>query len=331
MARIPDEEIERLKKEVHLAELVARIRGRAAQSQAQDLVGRCPFHDDDTPSLVVTPGEEPVALPGGLPGGRVGHRLGDAHPGGELPPRRRAAARRPGASDRSGPCPRCAQTSVRQAAPPARAPTPATPRLLAQVVDYYHADPARLARGPRLTSPGARSTTLTLIERFPPRVTPTAPSATACPTKQTKDGAEVRGRLQRLGVLRDVRPRALQRLARRPGLRHLWRRRRDATAASSTDDLRTGHAAHLYLPGPAPRRLERGRPRRRRGDPLRVAHRRAQLLVLRVSQRHRLLRHRRLHRRPPARPSRATASRASSSPTTTTKPATPPPTSWPPS
>ena len=54
MARIHDEVIERLKEEVDLAELVARS-GVALQRTGKDLVGRCPFHTDDTPSLVVTP------------------------------------------------------------------------------------------------------------------------------------------------------------------------------------------------------------------------------------------------------------------------------------
>ena len=54
MARIADEEIERLKREVDLAELVVRS-GVALKKAGGDLVGRCPFHDDDTPSLVVTP------------------------------------------------------------------------------------------------------------------------------------------------------------------------------------------------------------------------------------------------------------------------------------
>ena len=54
MARIPDEEIERLKAEVDLAELVTRS-GVVLEAKGRDLVGRCPFHDDDTPSLVVTP------------------------------------------------------------------------------------------------------------------------------------------------------------------------------------------------------------------------------------------------------------------------------------
>jgi len=54
MARIAGEEIERLKKEVDLAELVTRS-GVALKKAGADLVGSCPFHEDDTPSLVVTP------------------------------------------------------------------------------------------------------------------------------------------------------------------------------------------------------------------------------------------------------------------------------------
>src|SRR5271157_849774 len=54
MARIPDEVLERLKEEVDLAELVTRS-GVALKKAGRDLVGRCPFHDDDTPSLMVTP------------------------------------------------------------------------------------------------------------------------------------------------------------------------------------------------------------------------------------------------------------------------------------
>ena len=56
MARIADEEIERLKREVDLVELVTRS-GVALKKVGGDLVGRCPFHDDDNPSLVVTPGK----------------------------------------------------------------------------------------------------------------------------------------------------------------------------------------------------------------------------------------------------------------------------------
>jgi DNA primase len=56
MARIPDDEIERLKRETDLAGLV-RASGveLAPHGAGGDLIGRCPLHDDKTPSLVVTP------------------------------------------------------------------------------------------------------------------------------------------------------------------------------------------------------------------------------------------------------------------------------------
>jgi hypothetical protein len=56
MALIPEEEIARLKRAVDLAAVV-RARGVALQPQGGDLVGLCPFHDDHDPSLRVTPGK----------------------------------------------------------------------------------------------------------------------------------------------------------------------------------------------------------------------------------------------------------------------------------
>jgi len=54
MARIPDDEIERLKASVNLAALV-EASGIVLARQGADLVGLCPFHDDHDPSLRVTP------------------------------------------------------------------------------------------------------------------------------------------------------------------------------------------------------------------------------------------------------------------------------------
>jgi DNA primase len=57
MARFDDNELEELKKKTDLAAL---IRSRGIDLKGSDngnLVGRCPFHDDATPSLVVTPGK----------------------------------------------------------------------------------------------------------------------------------------------------------------------------------------------------------------------------------------------------------------------------------
>jgi DNA primase catalytic core len=56
VARIPDEVLARLKAEVSVARLVEGC-GVELRAQGKDLVGRCPFHDDGTPSLVVTPGK----------------------------------------------------------------------------------------------------------------------------------------------------------------------------------------------------------------------------------------------------------------------------------
>lgn len=54
MARIPEEEIERIKREISLERLVL-AKGVKLKKHGSDLVGLCPFHDDHDPSLVVTP------------------------------------------------------------------------------------------------------------------------------------------------------------------------------------------------------------------------------------------------------------------------------------
>lgn len=54
MARVPDEEIERLKRDIDLAALV-RSRGIELRAHGANLLGLCPFHDDHDPSLVITP------------------------------------------------------------------------------------------------------------------------------------------------------------------------------------------------------------------------------------------------------------------------------------
>ncbi len=54
MARIPESEIERLKQEVSIERLVTGF-GVELTKHGAELIGRCPFHDDKTPSLVVSP------------------------------------------------------------------------------------------------------------------------------------------------------------------------------------------------------------------------------------------------------------------------------------
>jgi DNA primase catalytic core len=54
MRRIPDDELQRLKREVPLADL-CRDYGIELKPHGADLVGLCPFHDDHEPSFIVTP------------------------------------------------------------------------------------------------------------------------------------------------------------------------------------------------------------------------------------------------------------------------------------
>jgi DNA primase len=54
MARIPVEVVERLKTEVSVQRL-AEARGVVLEKRGADLHGRCPFHNDRSPSLVITP------------------------------------------------------------------------------------------------------------------------------------------------------------------------------------------------------------------------------------------------------------------------------------
>jgi hypothetical protein len=54
MACIPDDQIERPEAEVSLVRLV-EARGVVHRKHGKDWLGRCPFHDDKTPSLVVSP------------------------------------------------------------------------------------------------------------------------------------------------------------------------------------------------------------------------------------------------------------------------------------
>ena len=55
MARLPEAEIERLKDQVSLVSL-AESAGVELRRTGSDLTGCCPFHEDGTPSLVISPG-----------------------------------------------------------------------------------------------------------------------------------------------------------------------------------------------------------------------------------------------------------------------------------
>lgn len=55
MPRIPEDDIERVKRETDLVTLVRSRGTELKQHGSKDLIGRCPFHDDKEPSFVVSP------------------------------------------------------------------------------------------------------------------------------------------------------------------------------------------------------------------------------------------------------------------------------------
>ena len=128
MARIPDDEIQRLKREVSLERLVE---ARASSSAPRRRTSSAGARSTTTarPSLVVTPAKNLWHCLGACQQGGLGDRLGDEVARRELPPRGRDAARAtPGAHER----PPCATR-------PDPVPTNADDReLLDQVVAYYH-------------------------------------------------------------------------------------------------------------------------------------------------------------------------------------------------
>lgn len=62
--------MERVKREVSLARLV-ELAGVELHQQGKDLVGCCPFHEDRSPSLVVSPEKNLWHLHGRVSDGRV--------------------------------------------------------------------------------------------------------------------------------------------------------------------------------------------------------------------------------------------------------------------
>jgi DNA primase catalytic core len=245
MARIPAEEIERLKREVSL-ERLAEARGIRLQRHGADLLGLCPFHDDREPSLVITPGKN------------LWHCLGACQAGGSVID---WVMRAEGVSFRH------AVELLREDLPPLAASSssrpvkvstvPKLPRLLTrdaedeqllrQVVRFYHEtlkeSPEALAY---LEKRGLRSAEA--MECFQLGFA-NRTLAYRLPAKNRKEGEAIRTRLEHLGILRES------------GHEHLngslvvpvfdeEGRVTELYGRKVTPNLRPGTPLHLYLPGP---------------------------------------------------------------------------------
>jgi len=245
MARIPELEIERLKAEVSLARLV-KASGLALEKRGSDLVGRCPFHEDDEPSFVVTPAKNLFHCFGcgaaGEPIDWVMKRQGVSFRHAALL-LRDGAALTPSPAASVGPV---KTTTVRRLAPPVS--FDADDRaLLNQVVGYYH---ETLKQSPEaLAYLAARGLVHgELIERFRLGYA-NRTLGLRLPEKNRKAGADMRARLERIGLYRESGHEHFNGSLIVPVM--------DETGAVQEvygrkirDDLRPGTPNHLYLPGP---------------------------------------------------------------------------------
>ena len=213
MARIPEAEIERLKREIALERLV-EARGVALKRKGADLVGRCPFgtHADAEPSFVVTPAKNLWHCFGCQQGGSVidwvmrveGVSFRHAV---ELLRDDNASLVTAAMIVPAGPRTRLTREGLgvkRSTVPRLESPVDLKVddrELMRQVIDYYHEtlkeSPAALSY---LEKRGLRSEEA--IDRFKLGYA-NRTLGYRLPQKNRVAGAESRGRLQQLGILRE--------------------------------------------------------------------------------------------------------------------------------
>jgi DNA primase len=246
MARIADDVIERIKAEVSLVRL-AESQGYALVKQGKDFALCCPFHADKTPSCVITPKSNLFNCFGCGAGGSVidwvmktqGVSFRHAV---ELLKSDVAAASSPLAANSDAPVKKA--TVPKLAAPVSVSADDQT--LLREVVDYYHdtlqQSPEALAY---LDSRGLNDPEL--IAHFKLGYA-NRTLGLRLPQKNRKAGAELRSRLQMLGVYRESGHEHLNGSLVVPLLNQagdvvqLYGRK-------ILDNLREGTAYHLYLAG----------------------------------------------------------------------------------
>jgi len=245
MARIPDEEITRLKRETDLAALV-RSRGIELRKHgSKDLVGRCPFHEDnDSPNFIVTPSKglfhcmacgaagNPIQFVEKFDGVSFRHAF-------ELLAEGKAAFENAKAR-------RTKKASVPKLACPLDAEAD-DGTLLDQVAEYYH---ERLSHSkPALDYLASRGLDdEDLVRRFRIGVADRT-LGLRLPEKNRKEGAALRSRLQELGVYRESGHEHFNGSLVFPivnGNGHV----REIYGRKITRNLRKGTPDHLYLPGP---------------------------------------------------------------------------------
>jgi DNA primase len=197
MARIAEEEIERLKREVSL-ERLAEARGIKLKRHGADLIGLCPFHEDHSPSLVISPKKN------------LWNCLGACRRGGDVI---EWVMRAEGVSFRHAVellredhFPLAASLRPVKSSSVPKLPAPVSRdaddrALLLQVVSYYHETLKETPEALKyLESRGLKSSEM--IERFRMGFA-NRTLGYRLPEKNRVAGAELRGRLEKAGILRE--------------------------------------------------------------------------------------------------------------------------------
>jgi len=246
MARIPVEVVERLKTDISVQRL-AEARGVAFKKHGGDFIGRCPFHDDKTPSLVITPAKN------------LWHCLGACQAGGtvidwvmksEGVSFRHAVELlqndyQPLATAVAGAAP-IKHSTVRKLAMPIESDAADT-QLLSQVIEYYH---ETLLGSPeardylKRRGIGSEEAIQTFKLGFANRTL-----GYRLPEKNRIEGATIRGQLQRLGVLRESGHEHFNGSVVMPIISPSGEVT-EIYGRKITEGLRPGTPNHLYLPGP---------------------------------------------------------------------------------
>ena len=199
MARIPESQVQRLKDEIAVQRLVEAA-GVELRKTGKDFAGRCPFHDDDTDSLVVTPaknlwhcfgcqcGGGPIDWVMKLKGVSFRHAV-------ELLKDDSALA-----AESLGPAGGAVKRATVRVLPPPVTLDADDRALLVQVVDYYHQTLKTSSEAlAYLQSRGLNHPEL--IETFKLGFA-NRTLGLRLPDKLRKAGADIRSRLERIGVYR---------------------------------------------------------------------------------------------------------------------------------
>ena len=245
MPRIPEAEIERLKNEVAVERLV-EASGIKLKKAGKDLLGRCPFHEDATASLVVTPAKNLWHCFGcGIGGGPIDwvikkNGVSFRHAVELLRDGVSSLAAEPGAGS--------VKRSTVRALPAPVAFDADDQALLNQVIGYYHEtlqqSPEALAYLDARGMAGAARDEA--IATFRLGVADRS-LGLRLPNKQRKAGADIRERLTRIGIYRESGHEHFNGSLIVPILDESGNAV-EVYGRKLRDDLRAGTPKHLYLP-----------------------------------------------------------------------------------